>query len=118
MLTEEQREAKRAYEREWRRTKYANDPEYKARKKETDARWRQAVKDRMDEYKLTNGCRDCGYRKCAAALSFHHLDPQTKEFEVANKMYNLSQERLEIEMAKCVLLCMNCHIERHHNTFS
>jgi hypothetical protein len=36
VLTEKQREAKRAYEREWRRRKYSADPEYKARKQATD----------------------------------------------------------------------------------
>jgi transposase len=56
------------------------------------------------------GCRLCGYDRCLAALEFHHLDPQLKEFGVARRGAH-GLERLRIEVSKCILLCSNCHAE-------
>jgi hypothetical protein len=60
-------------------------------------------------------CMICGYNKCQNALHFHHIDPKTKSFTVsdafARKTY--SQEEVEAEIKKCVLVCANCHTEIH-----
>ena len=56
-------------------------------------------------------CRVCGYDRCLRALGFHHLDPATKSFGLAYKGMTRSIERAREEMAKCVLLCSNCHME-------
>lgn len=56
-------------------------------------------------------CRLCGYSRCARALEFHHLDPNTKEFELAHNGRTRSIARLRAEASKCVLLCSNCHAE-------
>lgn len=56
-------------------------------------------------------CRLCGYDRCAAALEFHHLNPDTKEFGVAQQGMARSIERLRAEARKCILLCSNCHAE-------
>lgn len=56
-------------------------------------------------------CEDCGYCGCMAALEFHHRDPRTKEFGVGG--FNGSTQRLQLEAAKCDLLCANCHRLRH-----
>jgi transposase len=56
-------------------------------------------------------CRLCGYDRCAAALEFHHLDPATKEFGVAQQGMARSIARLRAEARKCILLCSNCHAE-------
>ncbi len=57
-------------------------------------------------------CVECGYNKCFEALDFHHLDPNEKDFNIAaGKSY--SSERLRKELAKCTLLCSNCHREVH-----
>lgn len=58
-------------------------------------------------------CIKCGYNKNYAALCFHHLDPSTKEFSISEAS-NLSQEKLEIEINKCDVLCHNCHMEEHY----
>jgi hypothetical protein len=57
-------------------------------------------------------CVECGYNRSIAALTFHHLDASTKDFEIGRK-YNLSWKRLKIELDKCELLCANCHAEKH-----
>lgn len=56
-------------------------------------------------------CSLCGYSRCAAALHFHHLDPATKRFGLAEGGWSRSIEALREEARKCVLLCSNCHAE-------
>jgi len=64
-------------------------------------------------YKLNKGCVICGYKKCAAALDFHHIDN--------DKLFNVSQmiregcslNKIMEEIKKCELLCANCHRELH-----
>jgi hypothetical protein len=58
-------------------------------------------------------CRGCGLLAPADALEFHHLDPRTKEFSVSMDGVPRSWIRVEAEVAKCVLLCANCHRETH-----
>lgn len=57
-------------------------------------------------------CKKCGYSKCIDALSFHHLDQNEKKFTIS-RSYNISWDRLVVEIKKCDLLCSNCHIEIH-----
>ena len=56
-------------------------------------------------------CFDCGYEGAIAVYEFHHRDPTTKEFGLAN--FNGSLSRLLAEAAKCDLLCASCHRLRH-----
>ena len=57
-------------------------------------------------------CIRCGYSKCMRALTFHHRDPSTKSFPLdARSCAGRPQEILNIEAAKCDLLCFNCHME-------
>lgn len=78
--------------------------EYSAMKKR-----RYKVKALLKE-KHGNRCSRCGYNKCMKALSFHHLDRATKSFGVSGTTV-LSLDRMLAEADKCVLLCMNCHME-------
>jgi hypothetical protein len=57
-------------------------------------------------------CGNCGYKKCQAALHFHHRDLNTKSFSLA-KLGGISLDRLRVEAKKCDLLCGNCHAELH-----
>lgn len=64
---------------------------------------------------LGGRCSVCGYARNLAALSFHHLDPATKSFELDVRAFaNRTDELLEAELTKCALLCSNCHAEAHH----
>ncbi len=56
-------------------------------------------------------CVDCGYNRYYGALDFHHLDKSTKEGQI--KFGNWGMSRILKELEKCVLLCSNCHRERH-----
>lgn len=59
-------------------------------------------------FKSERGCAICGFRD-AVALDFDHLDPKEKAFNISEAMGKLSMERLMREIAKCRILCANCH---------
>lgn len=61
-------------------------------------------------YLKGNKCQACGWQGHPASLTFHHL--VNKEFTIANA-YSQSWGRVKTELAKCELLCANCHNERH-----
>lgn len=73
-------------------------------------RARQKKKDLVD-YK-GGKCEVCGYDKCLDALEFHHLSD--KDFGIGSNT-KLSYARLVKEVEKCILLCSNCHKERHYD---
>ena len=56
-------------------------------------------------------CCICGYDRCVSALEFHHLDRETKQLGIGERGLAHSLETLRAEIAKCVLLCSNCHVE-------
>ena len=78
---------------------------------------RQISKKIYLNYK-NNSCEECGYDKCQASLTFHHLDPSKKEIEFGsfnerlNSLDDLSNT-IKNELDKCSLLCNNCHREKH-----
>jgi predicted HNH restriction endonuclease len=58
-------------------------------------------------------CSICGYSKCAAALDFHHINPEEKEREISVHGCTFSKAKLLEEAKKCILICSNCHREVH-----
>ena len=60
-------------------------------------------------------CEVCGYNHNIAALEFHHINPDTKEFQLDMRhLSNTSLDKLKVESDKCKLLCANCHRELHN----
>lgn len=59
-------------------------------------------------------CSECGYNKCIGALDFHHLDPNKKDFSIGKKAINSFSDIIKKELDKCILLCANCHREKHY----
>lgn len=53
-------------------------------------------------------CSKCRYDKCLQALTFHHT--KDKEFGISGS-HARSSSKIINELAKCVLLCANCHQE-------
>lgn len=82
----------------------------KIRNKKAVVSFRQRLKKKAVEY-MGGCCSKCNYNKCLAALHFHHLDPDEKDFQISSK--SISWEKLVVELNKCVLLCANCHAEEH-----
>jgi 5-methylcytosine-specific restriction endonuclease McrA len=73
---------------------------------------RKKVRDMALEYK-GGSCQICGYTKSKRALSFHHIDPKKKDFGISTRGFTRSWEKTRNELDKCILLCMNCHMEIH-----
>ena len=81
---------------------------------------KRGTKRKLKIVKLKGGCCEiCGYNKNLAVLTFHHIDPNTKLFNVELKnIANHKWESVLSEANKCQLLCQNCHQELHHPDFS
>ena len=62
----------------------------------------------IHQYQLEQGCMDCGYNSHPAALEFDHVRG-TKLFNIGEKIGNYSREMLWEEIAKCDVVCANCH---------
>jgi hypothetical protein len=87
----------------------------------TDTKRRSAVKRArlralaawVAELKAELRCRDCGIDH-PGCLVFHHVVPTTKEIVLADAVRRgWSQARIRSEMAKCIVLCANCHAKLH-----
>jgi 5-methylcytosine-specific restriction endonuclease McrA len=91
-----------------------NDGHYRCKKCAVDAvvKRRIILKEKAIEYK-GGACQECGYNKSTRALEFHHLDPNKKDFGISASGYTRSWEKVKEELNKCVMLCANCHAEKH-----
>jgi hypothetical protein len=58
-------------------------------------------------------CARCGEAH-PACLVFHHRDPKQKEVAIAVAMRRAwGRKRIVAELAKCEVLCANCHAKHH-----
>jgi len=57
-----------------------------------------------------HGCRRDGH---PAIFEFHHWNASEKEFGISETGIPRRWERVVAELAKCVMLCANCHREVH-----
>ncbi len=80
---------------------------------QTNKERRYRIKTEMIE-KLGGKCSACGYNKSYSALCFHHRSPESKEFNISGtNLTKIAKHRIELEVAKCDLYCLNCHAETH-----
>jgi hypothetical protein len=59
-------------------------------------------------------CLDCGRRYPPYVMDFDHRNSKEKVSKVSNLMRLGSRQKLLTEIAKCDLVCSNCHRERTH----
>ena len=71
----------------------------------------QNIKQKAVDY-LGGKCSVCDYNKCLGALEFHHVNPEEKDFNIAELKLS-SFDRMKTELNKCILVCANCHREIH-----
>jgi len=106
-------ERRKEYQREYHRITWY--PRHKLDRVERSRKKRQELAVWYREYKKTLRCMDCG-QDHPATLEFHHLDPSKKVVIVSQLLRETTGlRRLKEEMAKCVVLCANCHRIRHWN---
>ncbi len=70
--------------------------------------WRMKRRQRVADIKLASGCVDCGYNEHACALDFDHIDASTKLFTIGPNV-GAAWAKVEAEIAKCEVVCANCH---------
>ena len=71
-------------------------------------------KNQADEIrKKKKSCELCGYRKWHPCLEWHHIEPKDKKFSINYIPKRRSSYEVDAEIAKCVVLCCNCHNEIH-----
>ena len=77
---------------------------------------RRGIDRKLKLVELKGGCcENCGYSKNLSALTFHHIDPRDKSFNIEMKnIANHEWQTVLEEVDKCQLLCHNCHHEMHH----
>lgn len=84
--TEEHKAAVRAaYQKKWRAPRLV---------------WFNALKDRP--------CAACGGKFHPVCMDWHHRDESAKTFNIASG-FRYAKPRILAEIAKCDLLCANCH---------
>lgn len=60
-------------------------------------------------------CTDCGVEYPSYVMHFDHLDSANKKFNISEAATLLPSESVLLaELAKCELVCANCHAERTH----
>jgi len=76
-------------------------------------RARSLLRVEITKIKSEAGCSNCK-EKDPVCLQFHHTDAESKlasiNRAIASKM---RKEMLFKEIAKCIILCANCHLKLH-----
>jgi hypothetical protein len=84
------------------------DPEVQKRASSTAGVSQAFKKEWVRQYKVEHGCVDCGYNANPVALGFDHL-PGTVKVRDIKSGQQLGWQALQDEIAKCEVVCMNCH---------
>lgn len=93
---------------------------YARNKKSVRARHRRNKNAKVawfNEFKATLRCARCPEIH-PACLEFHHRDPTQKDLEISRAARYWSKEHLMREIAKCDVLCSNCHRKFHYDAVS
>ena len=73
----------------------------------------QARRKFVEQQKVGKVCNKCHKEADPRKLVFHHVDPATKLFGLADCDH--PEEMLLAEIAKCDVLCNSCHQKLHKN---
>lgn len=84
--------------------------ERSSKEKERKAKERKQRRTQCAEIRRERGCQDCGTKE--GTLDFHHIDPTTKSFNIAQESSSHAWARILEEIAKCEVLCHRCHLKR------
>lgn len=98
----------------YQRERYANDPEFRERTLGYIAKYRPKRKEQMRQLLVeakASGCVRCD-EKDPAVLDFHHVEPRSFYLTPATCAQK-GVETVKAELAKCIVLCANCHRREH-----
>jgi hypothetical protein len=78
---------------------------------------RRELRKWFDEYKSTLSCK-CGENH-PDCLDFHHVNPEEKDLDIAMAINRgWGREKIMREVAKCIVVCANCHRKLHSKKVS
>jgi transcription elongation factor Elf1 len=102
------REYMRNYQKDWHQQNKAQRLARAHERKEQLRVFYNKLKENLE-------CAQCGENH-PATIQFHHRDPQQKDFNLSAAVrQGYSAERIKREMAKCTVLCANCHAKLHYD---
>lgn len=84
-------------------------PCFMARHRDAKSRRQRLLLAYIQQVKVSRGCADCGYDANPVALDFDHLPGFEKRFRIATMAAGNSRELIDAEIAKCDVVCANCH---------
>jgi hypothetical protein len=77
------------------------------------SRRRDDLREWLKQLKSTLRCNRCG-EDALECLQFHHRDPSVKDRDLSSGLVQgWPRRRMEAEIAKCEVLCANCHLKHH-----
>lgn len=96
--------------REYRRNHYRDNKDYYLRR---EAARKQRIKQMVRDAKA-RPCADCGIQYASWQMDFDHVKG-TKSFGLSVRLTgNHSYRKILAEIAKCEVVCANCHRNRTH----
>ena len=101
VLTQEQLEARREYNRRYRRQAYV-----RVRNDASNAEYNSEIR----KIKEASPCTDCGFKYPYYVMDFDHIPDRGEKLKVMSRRTSLAIQLAEID--KCELVCSNCHRKR------
>lgn len=84
---------------------------YAISRRDRDIALRSENSEKIRSIKQQQGCIYCG-ESDVACLDFHHKTSDDKEFGISGNTHR-TWKYIEAEIAKCVVICANCHRKLH-----
>lgn len=99
-------QSSKEYHRDWY---HRNKDRIREDKRAAQVKWRSKRLELIQELK-SKPCTDCGMNYPHYVMDFDHLF--NKSFNISDRRYKVNTEELVAEIAKCEVVCANCHRER------
>lgn len=94
----------------YNRAYYENGESVKQKKRSVENT--KSMRARYQEWKSEQSCVLCG-EDAVECLDLHHLDPSEKDDTLQRIISHGSWRKIEEEIAKCIVVCANCHRKIH-----
>ncbi len=111
MTEEEKKAAKAAAQKRWYEK---NKAKHVANVAKHSKRHRETAREHVQKLKESNPCTDCGNLFPHYVMQWDHLNNKVMDVSRMVQSGNCI-ETIEKEIAKCELVCANCHCIRTHN---
>lgn len=68
-------------------------------------------REKINELK-SRPCSDCGVQYAPWIMQFDHRNAAEKRFNIGENKFSYGMRRISEEIAKCDVVCANCHANR------